>query len=278
MFPLASILPPLPPLKIVDVGAMTLGEGHDPYAKLLKALPCQVIGFEPVTAEFEKLRIRSDPARTYFPYFIGDGSAHLFYECNYPMTSSLFEPNTELLDKFQNLENLTRVVKTYTVQTKRLDDIPEVRGTDFLKVDVQGGEILVFRGAQETLKNVLVVHTEVEFVELYKGQPFFADIDTFLRCQGFALHKLFVSGRAFKPMFWKNDPNAMLSQMLWGDVVYVQNFMNFDQLPPESLLRLSVILHENYASYDLAALALEAYDRRVGSRLQPEYIRRLVAA
>jgi hypothetical protein len=53
--------------------------------------------------------------------------------------------------------------------------------------------------------------------------------------------------------------------------------MAFDQLAPLALLKLVVILHENYGSFDLAALALEAHDRRTGSDLQPTYIKRLVS-
>ena len=138
MFPISSLLPPLPRIKIVDVGAMTLGQGTEPYAALLKAVPCEVIGFEPVAAELEKLNQLKLPGHKFLPHIIGDGSPRTFYECNHAMTSSLFEPNTELLAKFQNLEELTRVTKSYPVETKRLDDIPEVEGTDFLKVDVQG--------------------------------------------------------------------------------------------------------------------------------------------
>jgi FkbM family methyltransferase len=267
----------LPRLKIVDVGAMSLGEGNDPYSMLLKAVPCEIIGFEPVSAELEKLNKLRKAEQIYLPYFIGDGSTRMFYECNFPMTSSLFEPNTALLAKFQNLENLTRVVKTYEVQTKRLDDIPEAVGTDFLKVDVQGGEMLVFRGAVDLLRKVVVIHTEVEFVQMYKNQPLFADIDDFLRSHGFLLHKLDRSGRTFKPLVMSNDVNAVLSQWLWGDAVYVRDFMKFDQLAPEQLLKVSTILHENYRSFDLAAVALEAYDRKTGSQLQPEYIKRIVA-
>jgi hypothetical protein len=44
------------------------------------------------------------------PYFIGDGVTHTFYQCNYAFTSSLFEPNRELVNKFQNLDNLMRAV------------------------------------------------------------------------------------------------------------------------------------------------------------------------
>jgi hypothetical protein len=131
VFPITNMLPDLPRLKIVDVGAMALGNGTEPYAPSMKALPCDVIGFEPVQAECDKLMALAQPGHTYLPYFIGDGSALTFYECNMPMTSSLLEPNTALLDKFQNLENLTRAVKTHAVQTKRLDDILEVRGADY---------------------------------------------------------------------------------------------------------------------------------------------------
>jgi len=270
---IAPLLPPLPVLKIVDVGAMYIGP--DPYSRLTSALPCEVVGFEPIVAECEKLVGMNNPGRTYVPYFVGDGGAHTFYECNYPMTSSLFEPNSALLAKFQRLEELTRVVRVSTVQTRRLDDIPETAGVDFLKVDVQGGEILVFTGAEARLKEALVVHTEVEFLPMYKNQPLFADIDRFLRARGFAFHKVNTTGRTFKPLIPNNNPNQPLSQAIWGDAVYVKDFMAFDTLPPEALLKIAVICHENYESYDLAGVALEDYDRKMGTALQMDYLRAL---
>jgi len=36
----------------------------------------------------------------------------------------------------------------------------------------------------------VLIQTEVEFVELYKGQPMFADVDIFLRASGFQFHTL----------------------------------------------------------------------------------------
>jgi hypothetical protein len=112
-------------------------------------------------------------------------------------------------------------------------------------------------------------------VPLYKDQPLFADIDAHLRSKGFLLHQMGFTGRTFKPMVFKNDINAMLSQWLWGDAVYVRDFMQFDALAPAELLKLAAILHENYRSFDLAAVALAAYDRISGSRLQPRYVQEL---
>jgi FkbM family methyltransferase len=276
---IAPLLPKLPPLKIVDVGAMSLGEESDAYSPLANAVHCEVIGFEPVAKECEKLIAMNIPGRTYLPYFVGDGTVRKFYECNASMTSSLFEPNTPLLDKFQRLETVTRVVNVSDVETRRLDDIPETVDTDFLKLDVQGGELLVLKGAEARLKDVLVIHTEVEFVPLYKDQPLFADIDSFLRARGFAFHKMNgFAGRTFKPMLISNRPSGTMSQTLWGDAVYVRDFMAFDTLTPEALLKIATICHENYKSYDLAAVALEAYDRKMGTELQKNYLPALVGA
>jgi FkbM family methyltransferase len=275
VFAIASILPPLPQFRIVDVGAMNMGDGNECYAPLLKITPCEVIGFEPVTSEFEKLRRTGKENERYLPYFVGDGSMRTFYECTFPMTSSLFEPNTDLLAKFQNLDELVRVVKTYPVQTTRLDDIPEVGGTDLLKVDVQGAELLVFRGGANMLGDVLVIQTEVEFVPLYKEQPLFADVDAFLRARGFQFHRMGMAGRTFKPLMPSHDINAATSQWLWGDAVYVRDFMAFDRLAPTALLKLACILHECFRSYDLAAVALQAHDRQAGTHLHATYVKRL---
>jgi FkbM family methyltransferase len=277
VFPASSWLPPFSLfLKIVDVGAMSLGEGTEPYAALMNAIPCGVYGFEPIAAECEKLNALKKRGHHYLPYFIGDGSVQTFHECNYPMTSSLFEPDTELMARFHHLEELCRVTKSYPVETTRLDDIKELKEVDLLKVDVQGGELLVFRGAVQMLRHVLVVHTEVEFVPIYKRQPLFADIDSFLRSQGFVFHLLWTQGRRFKPLVLNQNVNAPL-QILWGDAVYVWDFMAFDQLPPNALIKLAAILHLNYHSFDLAALALEAYDHQTNSELLVAYQQRLNA-
>jgi FkbM family methyltransferase len=275
LFNIVPLLPPLPRLKIVDIGAMSLGGDADPYSPLIRAAPCDVYGFEPGAEEFEKLKASAKPGHHYLPYFVGDGSPRTFYECNFTMTSSLFEPNTSLLAKFQNLEELTRVQKTYPVETKRLDDIPDLAGTDFLKVDVQGAELMVFEGAGRILDNALVVHTEVQFAPLYKGVPLFGEIDIHLRSKGFALHRLMQAGRTFKPLVFMNDVNATLSQILWGDAIYVRDFMLFDQLSSIALLKIATILHETYRSVDLAAFALASYDRKNASNLQQIYLAKL---
>lgn len=273
MFQIASILPELPRIKIVDVGAMSLGEDRDPYSRLMKTVPCTVIGFEPVLSECARLNREAKPGCHYLPHAVGDGSEQVFHECNFPMTSSLFEPNDELLAKFHELQDVTRVVATRRIPTVRLDDVAEATGTDYLKLDVQGAELMVLQGATATLRDVLVLHTEIEFLPIYKRQPLFADIDAFLRSQGFVLHKISgMKGASFKLPGIDVELAGAVNQAMWGEAVYIRDFMALDRLSAAALLKLAVILHENYDSRDLAAVVLDAHDHKVGSNLADRYI------
>ena len=273
MFGVDALLERLPTIRIVDVGAMSLGEGKDPYARLMRAVPCELIGFEPVAAECERLNRAARPGCRYLPHAVGDGSAQVFHECSAPMTSSLLEPDAALLGMFHGLAEVTRVVDRRPVQTVRLDDIAETAGADYLKLDVQGGELMVLQGAAERLRELLVVHTEIEFLPLYRGQPLFADIDAHLRGRGFVLHKLAgLASATFRLPGVEVELCATVNQAMWGEAVYVRDFRALDRLPAQALLRLAVILHENYGSTDLAAVALAAHDRQAGAALTDRYL------
>jgi FkbM family methyltransferase len=274
MFSLCKILPkPLPSIHIVDVGAMAIEGMLPPYNALLAAGVARVTGFEPVEEECRKLNAGSNGVHTFLPYAVGDGTTRTFRECNFSMTSSLYEPNTALLDLFQNLGELTRVVRQFPVETRRLDDLGEVRDADYLKLDVQGAECDVIEGAAQVLSHTLVVHTEVEFVPLYIGQRLFAEVDQALRRNGFCFHRFAgLAGRAFKPLVYQNNVNAMLSQALWADAIYVRDWMDWESRSPEQLLKLALILHDVYSSCDLCLAALDHFDRKTGSALRERYL------
>jgi protein O-GlcNAc transferase len=266
-----------PVIDIVDVGAYWLGQEHIPYRALLKHGSARVIGFEPAPGECEKLNAMKMPGHTYLPYFIGDGTERTFVLTNAPMTSSLCEPDLRLCGHFTELAEMMQPVERTKVATKRLDDIPEIGSIDLLKVDVQGGEVDVFRGADRLLRTTLVVHTEINLVPQYTGGALFADVDRALRAHGFEFHTFpTLMGRTFKPVAHADDPYRAIRQMLWGDAVYVRSFMDFASLDADALLKIAVILHEVYGSYDLAALALRHYDARSKGGLWRLYMTRLM--
>ena len=270
---LLNILPqPHPTIRVVDVGAMMYGT--EPYETLRAAGLARVIGFEPQAEECARLNA-AHAARgdRYLPHFVGDGSERTFHFLRHPASSSLYEPDLELAEKFQQLGELYRVLRTQRVQTRRLDDIEEVRPCDFLKLDAQGAELDIIRGGEQTVRQALVVHTEVEFVPLYKQQPLFADVDRALRAMGFAFHRFYsIAGRAFVPVVADNNPNKRISQMLWANAVYVRDFMRLEELSAEQLLKLAVIARGIYRAVDLAHLALAYHDRAEGGDLAAKYL------
>jgi FkbM family methyltransferase len=263
----------LPPVRVVDVGAAEYGK--DPYAALTEQGLCEVIGFEPHAANCERRNAAAPRTHRYLPYALGDGRRRRFYECQNPLTSSLYRPNDAMLNEFSRL--MLPLAGEYDIETRKLDDVAEVAGMDYLKLDVQGAELDVILGAPRLLQDALVVHTEVEFIPMYEQQPLFGDVDVALRKAGFWLHRLDgINGRALKPFTPNGDPFAPLSQLLWADAaVYVRSFMSFDGLAPAKLLKLAVILHEVYGSWDLAALALRHYDVQTGSALRQRYLARM---
>ena len=275
--PQASLFDALPRpesmISIVDVGAMMLGDDKGPYASLVSRGYAKVIGFEPNAVECDKLNKTFEGTHHFYPFFIGSGKAATFYETNMTMTGSLFKPNRPLLEQFTNLHELVTLVAEHGVSTRRLDDLEGLDDVDVVKIDVQGAELAVFKGGQRVLSNALFVHTEVEFVELYEGQPLFADVDQFLRSCGFQFHTFEGFGqRSFKPLTIGQNQNRGTRQILWSDAIYVRDFMAFEALSEQKLLKLAIVAHEMYRSYDLAYKALSCADKKSGGQLAPAYL------
>ena len=257
-----------PRLLVVDVGAFPQ-EGAEPfYEPLVKLGVCTVIGFEPAPGVCEEHNRRRAPLVRLFPYAIGDGSVREFKLCNATTTSSLYEPDQELLEKFDLLAVFSKVIARQNIRTLRLDDIAETAGCDYLKLDVQGGELDVLRGAPKLLSGVCVMESEVEFIRYYKDQPLFGDIDRAARDAGLQFHKFkALSSYPFKPF-----KSGVSSQQIFSDAVFVRDFMKMDSQPAEKLVKTAIILHEIYQSYDLAALFLQGYDTQAGTSIAPSYI------
>lgn len=267
-------------IRCVDVGAMDLGSIHEPWLNAAQEGCVEVIGFEPIPAEFERLireAATADGSIRYLPFALGDGKEHVLHITNVPMTSSLFAPAVDTVSLFPGLGELMQVVKTIPMPTKRLDDLMEIGEVDFLKLDVQGAELMVLENAVRTLEHVSVIQCEVEFVELYEGQPLFSDIDAFLRSKGFSFLKFtYTMGRPFKPLLLDNDPCHMISQMLWGDALYVKDFRERQRWDDRILRSGAYLLHEFYQAFDLAALFLKELDRRDSTCLAEIYLASLV--
>ena len=279
MFTLLEIMnEPLPIVTVLDMGAARTGD-KEIYSPLLKQGLARVVGFEPDESECAALNQKFGPLNTYLPYVIFDGTRQRFHVTSFGLTSSLYEPDHDLRGKFHQLSELAQVVRIEDVDTRRLDDIEELKnGVDFIKSDVQGAEYEIYRHGPNVLRSACIVHTEAHLLPVYKDQPLFSDQDRILRLYGYQFHKFFgFLGRPIKPIIMNKDPTKPISQLTQVDAVYVRQFSSIEELPREKVLKTALILHEVYRSYDLCHWVLTVFDRLAGQDVAERYLKRLTA-
>jgi FkbM family methyltransferase len=248
---LLALLRPQRLTAVVDVGANPI-DGETPYQSLLSKQICTITGFEPQADGLAFLNQRKSDLETYLPYVIGDGSPQTLNVTAMPGMTSLFEPNFAVLDWFNGFSEWSVVQQKVPVQTHRLDDLAQIPAIDMLKIDVQGAELLVFKGAEEKLKRAVAIHTEVCFLHLYKDQPLFGDVDVDLRSRGFIPHHIHhVNRRTILPAFSEGQPNSALNQVLFADIIYIRDFTKGELMDNEQLKHLALIAHHCYKSHDL---------------------------
>jgi FkbM family methyltransferase len=175
------------PKTLIDVGA-NKGQFSLMARKLFPEI--EIHAFEPLDKErelFEKL-VRK-PARIY-PVALGrvSGAAD-FFVASRADSSSLLQ-----LTESQKMAYGVDTKRSSTVQVARLPDVIDLaslRRPIFLKLDVQGGELEVLRGAESSLSLIDVIYCEASFVELYKGQPLAGEIAAYLVARDFIFRGVF---------------------------------------------------------------------------------------
>lgn len=240
-------------IKITDIGASLL-DGKPFYEKLLDTDFFEVTAFEPQKIEYEKLLKKKKKNIKYLNYAIGDGSKKFFNICEYPGWSSIFTPSAETLESFPMYKKNATIKNTIQIETKRLDDIKEIEEIDYLKIDIQGGELDVFKNGRKKISNSLIVETEVPFINMYNNQPSFAAIDTELRNHKLVFHTFTIlRKRTIAPFNFSDDKFKGINQITEGDVAYVKDFRNLNNLSETQIKKLCVLSHVRFKSYDLSS-------------------------
>jgi FkbM family methyltransferase len=183
------VLGPLQLRTVVDVGANRGQFG-------LFARRChpsaRLIAFEPLPVPASRFRrvLGGDAYVTLHMAALGfDRGSAAMHATRSDDCSSLFPPTAQQ----QRLSAGAIEVGTQNVHIGRLTDFVKretIRPPALLKLDVQGYELEVLRGAEELLQAFDWIYAECSFVELYRGQPLADEVITWLRERGFRVQTL----------------------------------------------------------------------------------------
>jgi FkbM family methyltransferase len=185
---LAGLLPR--PLVVIDVGCRwgfaDMWHPLEPHVEL--------VGFDPDATECRRLA-EENATRTNFrfvPQALADHEGErTLYVTAQPACSSFYPPNKEVVVARPALGEVF-LVEEVIVPVTTLDRWTEDANLapDFIKLDVQGAELGVLKGAERCLTHVRALEIEVCLNPMYQDQPLLGDIDCFLRERGFVLWRL----------------------------------------------------------------------------------------
>ena len=250
---------------IIEIGALKLNKEKESFYELLDYFPSsKIIGFEIEKEVCEKMNSESLKGIKYYPYALGKANEkRKLYITQHPMCSSLYKPNETFNKLYNNLEvtNLKDEIEIDTITLDFFIEKHDIGNIDFIKIDVQGAELDIFKGASNALKNVLNIVCEVEFIDVYENQPLFGDICNYLSQYNLMFNKfLGLAGRAIKPVKLDNNLNKP-SQHMWSDAVFVHHILKIHDLNNIQLIKLSLLACVYY-SLDLTFYCLSIYDKR----------------
>jgi len=174
---------------ILDVGAA------DGTPELYDAFPdAHLVAFDPIAEQLRRLRasVQRESVEL-FELALGSrsGNAELHIPSERPLKSSLHARTSLTAERGD--------CTTRTVEVRRLDDVVQAHDwpTPFvLKIDTEGHDLEVLRGAETTLRDCAVVYCETSLSRRFDGGYRFGDMSRFMLDQGFDLVDVLDAPRA----------------------------------------------------------------------------------
>ena len=173
------------PKIIYDIGA-----NRGTWTSLCRSVfpSCDIHAFEPLDAHSRLFRARTEGLERITLHEVALGRSDGGSSIN--LTS--FSDASSILpvaDAGKTAFGLS-VLEQIPIQVRALDRYSsenKLPAPDLMKLDVQGYEIEVLRGAENALKHCSAIISEVSFRPFYKGQCLFEDVVLFLHEHGFRL-------------------------------------------------------------------------------------------
>ena len=198
---------------VFDVGANT-GQ----YGTLIRELGYagRIVSFEPLAAAHAALTVTAarDASWTVAPRgAIGDADGEIVINVAANSASSSV---LAMLDAHSDAAPESVYVGTETVPLHRLDTVAETYTGDaqrvYIKVDTQGFEAAVLRGAPMLVARAAAVQLELSLVPLYDGQPLWEEVIALMATHGLVLWAL-----------WPGFSDPASGRLLQIDAIFVRD-------------------------------------------------------
>jgi len=194
---------------VLDVGA---SEGF--YGKELREVKYRgrIISFEPLEDSFQSLKKRCayDDKWECYKVALGDTNSEMEMSVSGHVTSSSLLTMT---DTHINAMPSSLTISKELIQVRTLNSFLSnginIEDKIYLKLDVQGFEMFVLRGADKIFDQIKVIELELSLVPLYQGGPLFMDMIKHMDALGFKIISL-------SPVF--SDPKT--DQLLQVDAIF----------------------------------------------------------
>jgi FkbM family methyltransferase len=149
----------------------------------------EIISFEPNPAAFAELQVAAsvDEKWICYPWALGSENGQM---CLNVMRSddfsSFLNPRADV-----DFAHANKIASMVEVPIKTLEDVYKPSKRPFLKMDTQGYDLQVLKGAANVLPEFCGLLSEVSFVQIYDGAPTFSESMSSIREAGFLPSALF---------------------------------------------------------------------------------------
>lgn len=252
---------PMDGITLVDVGA---AGDIEPRWKPLEPI-LNYVGFEPDERSRMELERRGNACASYrvLPFAVWDTPGRLDINlCRKPQVSSHYVPNRTFLNRFSASERFD-IVERKNLEAKTLDSLN--LQPDFLKVDIQGGELNALKGAPQILSKILGLEIEVEFLPLYDRQPLFGNVCSYLSPFGLEFVDFVSLCR------WERSRDSGYGQCVFGDGLFLRCPEDIVEMNQENASILSKYLGICliYNRFDLIDRSMELVSPATREKVEP---------
>jgi FkbM family methyltransferase len=172
---------------VLDVGA-----NSGQFAQGLRRLGYsgRILSFEPLSTAFKALKANAESDRAWdvFNFAVGDAEAkHEINIAGNSYSSSLLK----MLPSHLKSAPESKYIGKETIDVKTIDslygDICKTSKHVYLKIDTQGFESKVLKGAENSLKHIGTIQMEMSLVPLYDGEMIFGDMCAYMAAKGYTI-------------------------------------------------------------------------------------------